>query len=297
MLKQIGLQITNSCNGRCVMCDQRLSSRPVRHMTPEELKKIVNEIQELKIGSRAAPTGVCGIAEALCHPGFSEMISIVRVIPWCFGTNCQALTPKNSEIVLNAKPCVVSLSVDAATPEVMKMMRPTMKFQTVVRNAELFIEETKKRASWDRQFFIQYVVTKLNAHEVQKWVDYWLPKVEGISGFRLHVKPVSPWPRIQEVDQFWPSPVPNVKTHPQIQVDDFRVVSIRDSCRLLWDFAWLMSDGAYSPCCMCSDDVFKIGNVFESGIQGCYNSTQLRTYQEIFRQKRYKELPLCGSCR
>lgn len=298
-LRQVGIQFTNACNGRCIMCDNRLSKRRFEYMPVRELDKIVSEIQSLGVGGRDLPTGICGIGEALLHPGLAEMLPVVGRVPWCFGTNCHSLTPEWSRRILDHRPVVVSLSVDAFFPETLKKIRPGIDYGKVVANALSFIEETRARESWDRDFFIQIVVMKQNADEIPMWVDFWLPSIEGIPGFKLHIKPVFLWPRIKDGDEFYPSPaVAGVPRHPQIQMGDLSPKPIRPTCKLFWNFAWVLSNGAYSPCCMCADDVWKIGNVFGKGsILECYNSPKLGRYRALLKAKRYSELPLCGECR
>ena len=297
MLRQIGLQFTNACNGRCIMCDNRLSKRKNEYMPVDQLDRIVTEIQALGATARRLPTGICGIGEALLHPDLDEMLDVIRRVPWCFGTNCQLLTQEWSGKILDRKPVVVSLSVDASSAETLKKIRPGVSYDRVVENAIGFIEEVESRESWDRDFFIQIVVMKQNAIEVPDWVDFWLQMIEGVPGFKLHIKPVFLWPRIENGDEFHPSPQIEVKPHPQIQIDYLVPKPVRPTCRLFWDFAWVLSNGAYSPCCMCADDVWEVGNVFESSLQSCYDSPKLAEYRTLLEQKRYSELPLCGKCR
>lgn len=298
-LRQVGLQFTNACNGRCIMCDNRMSKRKFEYMPVKELDKIVSEIQALGVGGRNLPTGICGIGEALLHPGLAEMLPVIERVPWCFGTNCHLLTPEWSSRILDHKPALVSLSVDAFTSETLKKIRPGIDYDKVVTNALDFIEETRRRRPWDRDFFVQIVVMKQNASEVPAWVDFWIKQIEGVPGFKLHIKPVFLWPRIENGGEFYPSPAVEVPwCHPQIQIDPLEIKPIRPTCRLLWNFAWILSNGAYSPCCMCADDVWEVGNVFGGGsISKCYNSPKLQHYRKLLEAKRYSELPLCGKCR
>jgi hypothetical protein len=299
VIRQIGLQFTNRCHGRCIMCDNRLSKRKFEYFPPDKLPGIVKQIKAIGANTRQTPTGVCGDGEAVYHPEFESMIKVVaESLYWCFGSNCDALTPAKSIAVLESKPSVVSLSVDALTEATLRKIRPGVKYSRAWEHVHVFIEETKKRAAWDRDFFIQLVVMKQNAHEVNGWIDYWLPLVENIPGFKLHIKPVFLWPRLSEADaeSFYPSPAVQVPEHPKIQVSP-ETKSIRETCRLLWDFVWIMSNGAYNPCCMCADDVWNVGNVFEDTIVSIYNSVPLQRYQRLFEEGKFDQLPLCGKCR
>ena len=303
MLGQIGLQFTNECHGHCIMCDNKLSKRPFEFFPKDQLDGILRQIKAIGANGRRAPTGVCGDGEAVYHPEFVDMIGMVaKELYWCFGSNCDALTKEKSEAIVANKPCVVSLSMDAVTSETLKQLRPGVAFERARVNALEFIEEVKRRPVWDRDFFVQFVVMKQNAHELNDWVAYWLPLIQDIPGFKLHIKNVFVWPRIlkKDVRSFWPAPKVNYAfdpANPKIQISG-EVKNVRASCRLLWSFAWIMSNGAYNPCCMCADDVWEVGNVFNGGsIVGVYNSAKMIKYQGYFERGEWDKLPLCGRCR
>jgi hypothetical protein len=302
MLTQVGLQFTNECHGCCIMCDNKLSKRPFEYFPKSELGSVIKQIRLIGANGRCAPTGVCGDGEAVYHPEFEDMIEMVaKDLYWCFGSNCDAMTPEKSYAILDNEPSVVSLSIDATTPETLKKIRPGVNFQRAVDHALQFIEEAKRRPVWDRDMFVQFVVMKQNAHELNDWVDFWLPLVKDVSGFKLHIKQVFVWPRITEKDAslFWPAPKLDYRfdtTNPKIQMSG-EVKDVRASCQLLWSFMWVMSDGAYNPCCMCADDVWGLGNVFESSIVGILNSAKMVKYQGAFKRGEYDKLPLCGRCK
>lgn len=299
MLNQVGLQIINVCNGQCIMCDKRLCKpeKPI-HMALSQIESLVDQIRALGI---VTTTGICGIAEAVFHPQFEDAVRIVSAIPWSFGSNCQGLTEKKSEIILRYRPKIINLSIDAVTAAIHTLMRPNLQYERVVANALAFVEAVKRGPVWDRQFYIQMVVTKLNGHQVQAFIDYWLPIIEGISGLFLHIKPCFAWPRIpkEELSTFYPSPYisKSFSNHPQVMVDEFHSTSgVREHCRLYWNFAWIKADGSYMPCCMCGDDLWNVGNVFESSISECYSSSKMVRLRCLFEQRRFDELPLCNIC-
>lgn len=281
------------------MCDNRLSTRKHEYFPIEKLAGICQQIKAIGATSRACPTAVDNNGEAVYHPEFEAGVKIVaQYLYWTFGSNCDAMTPEKSIVVLDNKPTLVSLSLDAVKPETLKSIRPGVRFERAVEHAEAFIAEVRKRPPWDRSFYLQFVVMKQNAHELSAWVDRWLPLIEGVPGFMLHVKPVFVWPRISDIDaaSFYPAPPVPQFHHPQIQRSP-QWTEVRRTCRLLWDFAWIMSDGAYSPCCMCADDVWGVGNVFEKSLVELYNSAKLNHYRELIAAQRFSELPLCDRCK
>jgi len=300
-LQQVGLQIVNVCDGRCIMCEKRLGKSEKRtHMSVPQIRQLVQEIKTLGI---KAVTGVCGLAEAHFHPELDSALAAVSEIPWCFGSNCHALSADKSEIVVRHKPVGVSLSIDAVTDDVLKTMRPTMDLDRVRENARYFIDHVRSKPAWpNRNIYLQMVVTKLNAHQVDAFIDEWLPFIEGIPGVGVHIKPCFAWPRIPaaEIEQFYPSPAVDLegRKHPQLRVDNFGVAArLRPSCSLFWKFALVKADGTYLPCCMCGDDLWGVGNVFETSLLECYNSPRMKELRALMLAKKYDQVPLCKDCK
>jgi hypothetical protein len=282
------------------MCDNRLSTREHEYMPMDKLQKVVDEIERIGANSKTAPTGVCGDGEAVYHPEFEKAVKIVsEKLHWCFGSNCNAFDEDKARVVVENKPGWVNLSIDAFHMETMAKIRPGVSLVRAGENVRRFIDMVRVAKPWDRHLYIQFVVMKQNVVELPEWVDYWLSQIDGIPGFELHIKPVFKWPRLSDKDanSFYPSPpLPKLPDHPQIHIDNMLIPPIRPTCRLLWNFACVMSDGAYNPCCMCADDVWEVGNVFESSLIECHASVKMQEHRKLFEAKRYDLLPLCERC-
>jgi len=295
MLSQVGIEATNACDGGCVMCARRHSKRPVRHMTVPEFRKVVDEILALGIDSRAQPTGISGIGETTLHPDLRGILEEAQRLHWGLSTNCQHLDGAMCDMLLEYRPTLVTLSLDGMTNTTMKEIRPGLDAIDMNYNATIFLHKLKELPVWDRDIYLQMVVSKLNAGEVNKWIEYWMPMIEGIPGVRLHVKEVMAWPGLPDTDKFYPCPPLNIPEHPQIQYSRYGG-SLRKSCRLFWDFAWVASDGTYMPCCMAADDLWGAGNVFESSLEWCWKDDRMRQLRFLHEMHRWEDLPLCGQC-
>lgn len=298
-LKQVGIQITNACDGGCIMCSRRTSKREVHHMKPAELRKLVDEIKALGI---TLPTGIGGVGEPTLHPKFYEMVQTVSEIPWCFGTNCNNLIPSRSHWVVKHRPKVVALSMDAITQDTMNSVRPGINLGVAEFYAKRFIGETRHASAdvWpDPQLFVQMVVMNQNVHELDEWVEKWVTELPtGDLRWKLHVKEVIEWPGVEVPEKLWSSKVRSAivkwQHHPRIQVS--LRAPIRPTCRLMWDFAWVMSDGAYSPCCMHSDDIWGVGNALKTNIDVCHHSEKMQDLRFEFHMNNHAG-KLCEECK
>jgi hypothetical protein len=266
-------------------------------MKPKELQKLVEEIAALGI---TQPTGIGGVGEPTLHPNFHEMVTTVSRIPWCFGSNCNNMLPVKSYWVVKHRPSVVALSMDAMTENTMKKIRPGVNLGVAAHNIKSFIRSVGQvsRDVWaDPKLFVQMIVMNQNVHEVDEWVGTWAREIEEDPRWKLHLKEVIEWPGING-SGLWSAKVKRAidkwAGHPRIQVS-YRA-PIREHCRLMHNFAWVMSDGTYSPCCMHSDDEWEVGNAIDTSINECYWSGKMGQYRIKHGGKAYDGM-LCKECK
>jgi len=305
VLNQVTIETTNLCNGSCLFCVRRLSHRPIVHMDLTLCDKLISEIAELSKQRSMRATGMCGIGECTLHPQFTDMLQIIRRVPFTFGTNCHGMTDEQIDAVLAARPSgTSSLSIDATTPDVLAQIRPGLKFDKVVDNVQRFVDALRADGSYtNNEFCIQMVVCKLNAHQVQDHVDYWLPRIEGVKGVFLWIKWVNAWPRIPESATFYPTPMFKLsvaaKAHAQVKVaaDLGKPAMLREGCTMPWRFAGIKSNGVYVPCCLPADDEFNIGNVQHASILQLFHSPKMDKLRALMTSKQFGKIPYCSDCR
>lgn len=299
-IKDLALEITNDCQSSCGMCLHRLSSRTISYMPLKLIRKIIREAEALKIGTSESPVLICGVGEPTLHPAFEEVIDIVSILPFNFATNCQNLRQNYIVKLLDAKCSNIILSIDAVTPNTYSLMRPGLKFDVVIESVKILLLELYGR-SQQPKVDIQMVLTKYNAQEVIPFIEYWLPLIEELSSVSIFIKQVYAWPGIAEAERYWPSPIPLIPEllkHPQLKIGTFdKPAAFRNDCKLMWMFAQIHSDGAYSPCCMNADDIFEVGNLETMSLMECYNSEKMRQYRKWFEDGEFFRIPFCKDCR
>ena len=289
--KEITIELTNACNSDCVMCLHSSSKRPIVHMELDLIEKIVNE----GLMSKDYPLCICGIGEPLLHPDFIDALSIVSEVPFGMGSNCQELSWEKRYHIMKSKFSDFTLSLDAMTEDTHGCIRRGLNFNTVMSNALSFIEELGKRECFWRMVYIQFIVCSINVHELEPFINFWLDKIKGIPNVKIFIKPMCKWPGID--NPYYPSPAINFR-------NDFRVlygplekgIKFREGCCLFDNFVQVQSDGAYSPCCMNPGDEYGIGNVNDNTIEELYNSPKMNRLRDLFKEKRYEEIPFCSKC-
>lgn len=297
MLKQVIVELTNACNANCVMCLRRHMKRPVKHMELDLLTKIIDEVEDKELATYDNPIGLCGIGEPTLHPQLLNILNIVKRVPFGFGTNCENLTQEISQSLIDAKFTDFNLSIDAYSAQSHGQIKPGLSFHNVFLNTRRFLDLLKGKDFW-KNISIQFIVLDLNVDEVRDFIFFWLNLTKDLPQVTIYIKPVCEWPSSNGATQHYPSPnkFRRVESERVIYGEFDKIVQFRDSCQMFDTFAQIQSDGSYSPCCMNSDDEYKVGNIRYNSIEELFNSDQMNFYREKFNSKSFDEIPYCKDC-
>lgn len=299
-LDNIQIELTNRCNAKCPMCSHRLSERKIVDMELSLLDKIVEDMVTLELPQFI---GVCGIGEPMLHPQFKEAISMIsHRLPYSIGTNAQELD-KYIPILMDTRFTELVLSIDSTTKETHRKMRPSIDLETVEKNVLLLLKELRhhieeKDVFW-KTVYIQMVVGALNVHEVNQFIERWLPEVEGLDFVKIYIKPICPSP-IASTNLQYPPPrflvYSDYIRHPSVILDDFtKPRSFKSTCMLLDTSALILSDGAYTPCCMDGEGHLGVGNMKEHSMLECFNSEKLNYFRQC-KERGVDIIPFCDTC-
>lgn len=271
--------------------------RPITHMDLGLLTKIIDEVEEKHLATPINPIGLCGVGEPTLHPKLFNALEIVKRVPFGFGTNCEALIPDVAEALIEAKFTDFNLSIDAYTSSTHQKIKPGLSFCNVFSNAMNFIQRLKGKDFW-RLLTIQFIVLDLNVEEMRDFIFFWLAVTKDLPRVVIYIKPVCRWPSINGDSQYYPSPYVfrQVKDDKVLYGNFTAPVTFRESCQLFNTFCQIQSDGSYSPCCMNSDDEFKVGNVRDNTIEELYSSSKMEKYRRLFSEREFSKIPYCSKC-
>jgi len=262
------VEITNICNMRCSFCHGH--HRAPRRMTEAEFARV---LEQLKPQTGYLYYHLMG--EPLTHPHLPLFLRMAEAAGFrsILTTNGTLLRARESEL-LNAPLHKVSISVHS--------------FETGSDEALLsylgeivaFAEKASAKGIivvlrlWNRGFdegkndrIFQY----LRSHLAGEWA-------ENTRGIRIHDKLHLEWG-----DRFaWPDLTASI--------GDGKV-----TCYGLIDHFGILADGTVVPCCMDSEGVISLGNLFETELAEILSSPRARTIAEGFRCHRAAE-ELCRRC-
>lgn len=268
MYSRIYVEITNICNMNCSFCHGH--SRTLKQMTIEEFKTILDKI-----------TGYTKyiyyhlMGEPLTHPDLPEFIKTAsdKGFKSMITTNGTLLN-KLGDKILDSGIHKVNISVHSfenGTEE---------QFETYLKNLVDFAIKAHKKGVivvfrlWNNGFdngrndkITDYFKLKIN----DKWS-------ENSKGFKILDKMF-----LEYGERFsWPD------IYADVQGDDVFCFGLRDHIGIL-------SDGTVVPCCLDSDGVIKLGNIFNENLSDILDSERAKAIKAGFDCRNAVE-ELCRKC-
>jgi MoaA/NifB/PqqE/SkfB family radical SAM enzyme len=164
----IEVEPTTRCNLKCRMCEHTYWREPQRDMSFKEFKKIIDQFPHLKW------IGLTGIGSSFLNKDFMKMLQYVKskkIYVEIYDTFFLINREKAKELI-NLGIDRILPSIDAATKETYEKIRVGSDFETVVRNLKNLIEIKKERNLIFPELSFHYIISKLNMHEVVKFIDF-----------------------------------------------------------------------------------------------------------------------------
>lgn len=268
MFSRAYVEITNICNMRCSFCHGH--SRPPRQLSREEFLHILTQLEGV---TQYVYYHLMG--EPLLHPQLPEFLRLAkeRVFFSMLTTNGTLLN-KHGQALLDAGIHKVSISVHSFEGNDVFAHR-----QYLQQIAE-FAKEATARGTiiclrlWNRGF------DEGRNRETEACLRELLPGAwtENTRGYRLQDKLF-----LEYGDRFaWPD------QENELQDGNLTCYGMRDQFGIL-------SDGTVVPCCLDSDGVIHLGNVFSQPLQEILSSDRAQRIAEGLRNRKAVE-ELCRRC-
>jgi MoaA/NifB/PqqE/SkfB family radical SAM enzyme len=166
----VTMALTTYCNNQapCLICD--------RHTRTPEADCAIND-QVIQNATPLLKTAMyvllhCG-GEAMFSRHYDQVIeSIEPPTRVTFATNAMLMTKKRTDLML-AKDIMAGIvvSLDAATPEIYRIMRPGSRFETVVENVAYYISKVKELGREHSNVTLNMTLCETNLCDVPKLVD------------------------------------------------------------------------------------------------------------------------------
>ncbi len=279
----IDLEVTNTCNFRCVMCPtgNRSMKRPSGFMNYGTFVRVVEQCDGCH-GIR-----FIGWGEPLLHPDIVRFVCFANQhdILTHLNTNASKLDLRMAEDLVDAGLSSIKFSFQGADKESYQQMRKTDFFEGMVRAIEKM-----HQARGHRKFPYISASTSLTDESpqiVEKFRERLEPLVDSLTigrtifGFmdlqvarlseeeKQRIEPMIEWERA------------NLR-HP-------------DPCPEVFDKLTIQWDGSVRVCCNDYNGLTNLGNVMTSPLRDIWRHKQIEEYRARLRKKDY-DAPLCKDC-
>ena len=266
--RKIYIEITNNCNLNCSFCSK--VNRKKKYMSLEEYEKILNKIKDYTNYIYLHVKG-----EPLLHPKVIEMIKLAEQY---------------------------KLKVNLTTNGVLfdKYAKELGQFTNLNKiNFSLHSENNKDNYLEDIFNNIKYLSTKttviyrlwtLKDNELDKKSTEIVDKIKDF--YNLSTEAVE---RIKKEK--------NIKIKSTIYVDkdnefEWPTINSHKSCGFCYALKThiaILVDGTVVPCCLDSEGMINLGNIFDNSLENIIDSEKYRKLKESFQKRKPIEL-LCQSC-
>jgi radical SAM protein with 4Fe4S-binding SPASM domain len=308
------IEPTNICNANCQLCPtgQGHFARPKGKLEWDEYKKLIDEWSRWMYRLRLSLWG-----EPMLAPDIYRMIEYAhRARIWtCISSNLHAFHPGNGDDVALIESGLdqMTCSLHAASQETYENYQPGRKFEANVNKIRQLIQTRERMRSKTPRLVMNFVVTRFNEHEVQKFKDltYSLgcrPKItEPSLNLRFLVAGQTPAERDDEVNALAAKWLP---ASDKYTIEPYRM--LRDKSIRLDDFGKQFNGAKMFPCpcpwtgmviswdggvalCSTRSASEDMGNVQTASLAEIWNSPRYRASRRSFKHPTDLDVP-CASC-
>lgn len=265
--KKIYVEITNRCNLSCSFCSK--VEKPLRNMTIEEFKCVIEKIKDYTDTIYLHVKG-----EPLVHPNLIDFLNIAE--------------EHNIKVNLTTNGTLFPNVVDK-----LKECKSLKKINFSLHsenNKENYLEDIFKNVEKLPEVTVVYRLWTLNNGELDEKSTQTVNKL--VSHYKLSTEIVD---KIKNEN--------NVKIKDRIFVDkdnEFEWPSITNHnscgfCYALKTHIAILVDGTVVPCCLDSNGIIDLGNIYNQSLEEIINSDRYQILKKSFQDRKPSE-DLCKSC-
>ncbi len=282
--RMIDVEMTNTCNFRCLMCPTGNFSqkRDKGFMEDEIFHKILDEAAHF-----GAPLRFIRWGEPLSHPHIVDYLQACRDkgVMTHINTNGSKLTDEMMDALLAIPVDSIKFSFQGVDRQSYAEMRNIDFFDDLMDTIRRFHEKRGDAA----KPFLQLSTTityesrdmvQAFKHEAATLADHvnvgrTVLEYVDLNAVRLRPAELEELKRLKELESV-------IKVHPE--------------CPEVFDRLSVNWDGKVTACCMDSDDMMIVGDVRAQSMEAIWHSDLLNEYRAKLADMRHDELPLCKSC-
>lgn len=272
------IEITNGCNLNCVMCNTKMSKRPIGFIKPRMFEDILQQLISVGIKS----VGLHTVGETFMYSNLESLLEIAKHYNFKIWISTNAQFPKRIEQTYRKFPTLANtyrLSIDGATKESYESIRSGGKFENVIDSLEVIHEINNKRRNYRISLSIDSILSNSNIYEIpiffEKYGKYSFPEninfsiVNGITPDPSYFRESFPFPNL--IRQYIP-------------------------CHLPFQSVFFTHGGKVTLCCRDYDEDIVVGDIQENSLIDIWNGLQADQVRKKHLDQEKMDIRSCKSC-
>ncbi len=294
---KISIDPSSLCQLRCPLCPtgQGLKGRSLGKMPLGKYKKLLDELSpylyELDLNNWGEPFLNKDLLEMIEYAHKKKMQTSVN-------TNLNVkLSEADAERLVKSGLDILYISMDGATQKTYEQYRKGGSLKLVQNNIKLVSEKKKKLGSKKPEVVWQFLVSKVNEHEIPKLEA--IKKELGVDRLVIGLLRSDMAKEIFTIDK---EKVESMKKwlpkNESLSRYDYKTKKRKlkkDYCHFLWFVSVVNWNGSVSPCCSNYFEKFDFGNVFDDGFKAIWNNEKYRAARKAVATKKPTGT-VCDNC-
>jgi radical SAM protein with 4Fe4S-binding SPASM domain len=262
----VGIETTNRCNLRCVMCPRQEMTRKLGDLDLGLFERIVDDLKD-----RVEFIWLQDYGEPFLHRDIFDFIALAksRNLKTGISTNATVLNDRIIQGIFDSGLDYIIFAFDGASKETYEAVRIGADFGRVSANIREFLAR-KNRARARIFTVVQCICMEQTQDELSRFISAW--RVKGVDALRIRQLTYSG------------------KESP------FRNDNGSRPCYWLWTNPHIKYDGTVVPCCQDVNATLPLGNIAEQSLGQLWNGGKMRELRQAHIDDRQNEIPLCRAC-
>lgn len=269
------VEINNTCNINCLMCNTNMAERQKGTMKLELLEKSLRELKANGITLVEAHT----IGDPLAHPRLADVLAVFRRVGMPLGLTTNGLLIErhlDTLVKYSDVSGAICLSIDGATKTTYERVRAGGKWEVLLHNLELARSQLEPRGY---QLSTHMVLSRENIHEVGLFIELFRRYVSPRRMSFGFVNSLSPDTSYFRQMNLFPR-----DTYPKVP------------CSLPFTSFWVHIDGRVSSCCRDYHGELIVGDVKQDRIRDVWDGEAFQRLRNAHMQHDVSGYRLCANC-
>ena len=271
------IEITNGCNLNCVMCNTKMSKRPIGFIKPQVFENVLQQLISIGIKN----VGLHTVGETFVNNKLESLLEIANHHNFNVWISTNAQFPSRIEQIYKKFPSVAyyRFSIDGATKKSYETIRGGGKYENIVDSLEVIQKINNKKRGYRISLSIDSILSSTNIYEIpiffEKYGKYCFPEninfaiVNGISPDPSYFRESFPFPNL--IRQYIP-------------------------CHMPFQSVYITYGGKVTLCCRDYDEDVIVGDIQENSLIDIWNGLQADKVRKMHLGQEKMDIRSCKLC-